>query len=772
MLFNPFGKNKNDGSENNKQNQPTRSADSLIKRLDSHTQSGKWKDVDKLLSSLSEREISAMRSLELEKQSGVIPSLLQGGAPESILNRALGAGFSVGAPLLTVDQYGEDATVNGLHCAAIRYAGGAGTRPIDSPQWFEKFLAREDARQLLEQQDSLGRTPLHGVLELEKVDPTQKWECVRTLLRSGSKSADIPEELFQGADLSYTTLPADLTGKDLRDANLIGADLSQLTLHDPERRVFTTALRGAWYDNQTIFPPNVIPQILEMRKGIQAWVDGEKHSFTDAQVADLWDKSEITFRYAASCGRESLEYQKRDTVEPYGVAGLSYAETFKALMYDDEEPEHVRAVDEFLIRSLRPEYGPESHQALLLKLELEKEGMGYGDAYPYLPELLVLARDHRLLIQAETTSTDANADLIMAKAIDRAAPISLAVSSIMGWGPEDAASSTLAVYNWGRIGQISREFARYKFLTRANIEGETLLEHMGYDRIKNRPSDYFLTNENSVRREHDLGPGFELTDPVFSTRFIDGNHFRDVDTSQYIELRRAYIIISSEEHGTLIVRNSSHEFGRDTLPFVAGYSPKGINNGFSREDLQGLDRSTIKKEFTSALSPDLNIPINRRQNERWVSEFPEQNKIDQLLTQLGGVRSCMSNWLFDTNRETAWSSMPDPEGHTLHRLTGLFRSPGFQSLVDGLNDYLASVKSISAPPSLRLIPKDLPPLTATPFENQLGFLQESLPVDYNVLSTLNHLVEHGWDQERVTESGLDGLFRQALETQSDLIVWI
>lgn len=478
----------------------------------------------------------------------------------------------------------------------------------------------------------------------------------------------------------------------------------------------------------------------------------------------------MTFKYAGACVRESIEYQNRDTVEPYGVAGLSYAETFKAFMYDDEEPEHVRAVDEFLIRSLRPEYGPDSHKELLLKLELEKEGMGYGDSYPYLPELLVLARDHRLLGQPENTSGDVHSELV--KSIDRSAPISLAVSSIMGWGPEDAASSTLAIYNWGRIGQISREFARYKFLTRANIEGETLLEHMGYERIRNRSSDYFPSEENSLRREHDLGPGFELTDPIFSTRFIDGDRFKDLDTSQYIEMRRAYIIISSEEHGTLIVRNSSHEFGRDTLPFVAGYSPKGINNGFTREDLKGLDRKTIQMEFTSALSPDLNIPIFHRQGERWIPEFPEQNRIDKLLTQLGGLRSCMSDWLFDTNRETAWSSMPDPEGNTLHRLTGLFRSAGFESLVDGLNDYLASVKSISAPPSLRLIPKDLPPLTAIPFENQLGFLQEALPVDHKVLSTLNHLVEHGWDQERVTESGLDGLFRQALETQSDLIVWI
>jgi hypothetical protein len=205
---------------------------------------------------------------------------------------------------------------------------------------------------------------------------------------------------------------------------------------------------------------------------------------------------------------------------------------------------------------------------------------------------------------------------------------------------------------------------------------------------------------------------------------------------------------------------------------VAGYSPKGINNGFSREDLRELDRKTIQMEFTSALDPELNVPIKHRQDERWIPDFPEQNKIDKLLTQLGGLRSCMSDWLFDTNRETAWMSMPDPEGNTLHRLTGLFRSPGFEALVDGLNDYLASVKSISAPPSLRLIPKDLPPLTAIPFENQLGFLQEALPVDHNVLSTLNHLIEHGWNEDRVTESGLDGLFRQALETQSDLIVWI
>jgi hypothetical protein len=506
-----------------------------------------------------------------------------------------------------------------------------------------------------------------------------------------------------------------------------------------------------------------------MRKGIQAWLNGAKQSFTDEQLADLWDKAETTFKYATKCGRESLEYQKRDTAEPLGVAGLSYAATFKALMYDDE-PENARVVDEFLVRSLRPEYGPESHKELLTKIELDKEGMKYGETYPYLPELLVLAGDNRLLNQEDGTLT--NSDVSTTESIIRSTPISLAVSSIMGWEPEDAVSSTLAIYNWGRIGQITREFARYKFLTRANIEGKTLLEHMGYERINNRPSDYLPSSSNDIRLEHDLGPGFELTTPVFSTRFIDGDRFKNLDPSQYIEMRRAYIIISSEDDGTLIVRNSSHEFGRDRLPFVAGWSPKGINNGFTREDLQGLDSKTIKGEFISALSPELNVPIFTREEERWVPEFQEQNKIGRLLTQLGGLRSCMSEWLFDTNRETAWISIPDPDGNTLHRLTGIFRSPGFESLVDGLNDYLASVKSISAPPSLRLIPKDLPPLTVIPFEDNLGFLKESLPIDYNVLNTLNYLVEHGWDQDRVTEAGLDGLFRQALETQSDLIVWI
>jgi hypothetical protein len=768
MFFNPF-RNKNDGQENDRNNPPSRPAEDLIRRLGSQIQGAKWKEVDKLLHSLSKKEISALNSLQLETQNGVISTLLQSGAPESIINRALISGFSLDAPLLTTDQNGNSTTFSALHCAASRYAGGSGHRPVDSPAWFEGFLARDEARQLLEVQDSRGRTPLHGVLELSTVDPSQKWECARALLRSGSACTDIPAELFRGADLSHLTLPADLTGKDLRDANLIGADLSRLTLHDVEHHRFETPLQGAWYDNETTFPPHVIPQVLEMRKGIQAWSDGAKYAFTAEQIADLWDKAETTFQYAGACGRESLEYQKRDRAEPFGVAGLSYVEAFKAFIYDDE-PEHGRVVDEFVLRSLRPEYGPDSHKELLTKIELEKEGMQYGETYPYITELLVLARDPRLLSQPDNKSTKLHVHTTGAS--HPSAPISLAVSSIMGWGPEDAVSSTLAIYNWGRIGQIAREFSRYKFLTRANIEGETLLEHMGYSRVNNRASDYLPSGENNSRREHDLGPGFELTNPAFSTRYIDGNRFRELDTSQYIEMRRAYIIISSEDDGTLIIRNSSHEFGRDTLPFVAGWSPKGIDNGFTREELQGLDRKTIRREFTSALSPDLNVPIFHEAGERWIPEFPEQDKINHLLTELGGLRSCMSDWLFNTNRETAWSSMPDPDGNTLHRLTGLFRSPGFEALVDGLNDYLTSVKSISAPPALRLIPKDLPPLTAIPFEDHLGFLQESLPINYNVLNTLNHLVEHGWDQDRVTAAGLDGLFRQALDTQSDLIVWI
>lgn len=107
----------------------------------------------------------------------------------------------------------------------------------------------------------------------------------------------------------------------------------------------------------------------------------------------------------------------------------------------------------------------------------------------------------------------------------------------------------------GRIGQYGFSFPAKRFTTQRFADGPSLIELAGFERHE-RPTDVrddSLPKYNPQRDEFGIG-------------------YTWVDDDWYVEQRRAYILysrLSSEAPVSLLIRNSSHFYGRDRLQHAA-----------------------------------------------------------------------------------------------------------------------------------------------------------------------------------------------------------
>lgn len=174
----------------------------------------------------------------------------------------------------------------------------------------------------------------------------------------------------------------------------------------------------------------------------------------------------------------------------------------------------------------------------------------------------------------------------------------------------------LTYNNWARIGTLGLSFSKWKFDAMQRWKGmgpmaaPSLLEKSGlFQPTPPRPSD-----------------------KVFHKGFTHYNP----ETGLSIEMRRAYAVISQPELGTLVIRNSSHYFGRDLLANPAYYNP-------TRHYTEGanlLDPSVLKKERGllnwNGFFNVLDKPMNKH---------PEHHeKIAALLNAFDGVMLPYTDW--------------------------------------------------------------------------------------------------------------------------------
>ncbi len=143
-----------------------------------------------------------------------------------------------------------------------------------------------------------------------------------------------------------------------------------------------------------------------------------------------------------------------------------------------------------------------------------------------------------------------------------------------------------------------------------------------------------------------------------------------------IEFRRGYLLASHPEHGTLIIRNSSKVFGRDTFKHAALYSHEMLDE----KDLTTLDPAqelaAQSPRFTTVLDARLYQPtsIEREQN------LPPkaQHGLSVLTQQLMQVKEDYRRWKFNTE---AFDLVGRFTGH---------QSPGFSVMLKMMDRWLTA----------------------------------------------------------------------------------
>jgi len=111
----------------------------------------------------------------------------------------------------------------------------------------------------------------------------------------------------------------------------------------------------------------------------------------------------------------------------------------------------------------------------------------------------------------------------------------------------------LVLDTWSRLGTLGLSFSKWRFDTMGRWKGHGPM---------------------AAASLFELSGLFQKMPPRRNDERYHGGYYLNVPDKQLsIELRRSYIVISSAEHGTLVIRNSSPLFGRDLLPEMANFLP-------------------------------------------------------------------------------------------------------------------------------------------------------------------------------------------------------
>lgn len=188
------------------------------------------------------------------------------------------------------------------------------------------------------------------------------------------------------------------------------------------------------------------------------------------------------------------------------------------------------------------------------------------------------------------------------------------------------------------IGRLGFSFPQWRYIAQGFDGQPSLIESYGLKRLK-RDTDVRDPNLPPYNPDRDeYGTGF-----VWS------------DDQQYVEYRRAYIVISDMSEGkpvTLIVRNSSHFFGRDRLsaPAYVSFTP------FSGDALQNLDEDMLLNSGHFIAAQDI------AGEDTGISLSEKLNRLQVALDSFDAFDARFSQWLRSANPIQDKSSLGNGEG--------------------------------------------------------------------------------------------------------------
>ncbi len=335
--------------------------------------------------------------------------------------------------------------------------------------------------------------------------------------------------------------------------------------------------------------------------------------------------------------------------------------------------------------------------------------------------------------------------------------------------PRHKITDVLAL-TWAELGRLSLSFKKWKFdaISPSITDGElkfripSVFEQFGFQTIKRTSDKEYLLN--GKLKHPGLGTGAILSQDrinILSSTEVKQNFcgLRKFSKNTHLELRHGYILISVAGLGTLIIRNSSTDFGRDRLKFTASYSPKDITSERFEDHLLEFDHGVYNDYFRSIFNRDFSRINN-----------PAHKNIKLLLGHLLHFEKCFDDWKFDSNPTTAFRK--SVLGH--YDLVGGYNSEGFKYVLD-----IARAIFENNPKDSNLAfafyQKGKIPYFAQEFASNLPYilgeqsyghvLVDTLPVTQERLDLLQALITQDDSipdlNERLQESGIRNFLQQA-----------
>lgn len=307
--------------------------------------------------------------------------------------------------------------------------------------------------------------------------------------------------------------------------------------------------------------------------------------------------------------------------------------------------------------------------------------------------------------------------------------------------------------SYQKIGVLCHSFQKWRFeamrtLARAGGGASSLLEAFGFTPIPARTTD---ETRGEVKG---FGPGFLLRPKMKSSSdSYRGGSSRDITAT--IEFRRAYLMAHEEYYGTLIIRNSSPHFGRDTLRYPAYWAPPG--RLMNAQAALMLTREEIEKNF---------IPLPLTKNiELWEGE----QSISHLVKQIELVSDRFSAWKCDTSADTAWN-----RGKGAKVLKGGFYSEGFIHLLEVLKTLIKKNEELGTGvvPELAFVHRRSTPWAPYLYKSADGATLSRLSIDERKLSILERLATRKFvAEEEINDSGIRAFFQEAgFNMQGELVL--
>lgn len=253
----------------------------------------------------------------------------------------------------------------------------------------------------------------------------------------------------------------------------------------------------------------------------------------------------------------------------------------------------------------------------------------------------------------------------------------------------------------------------------------------------------------------------------------EGRNFQyqwySLDSETMMEFRRGYLLVSNPQHGTLVIRNSSKEFGRNILRNVAYWTSRGYRNKYSYADLVDITPALIQREMRHVMHAQV------------VKSSAAVESIYFLLRQLDVIRDYNRRQKFETFGSDAFVRNPQTNRVELSEFGG-YRSPGFRQIVEFLERRFEGLKlerettgNVSKVlPALAFAMPWFPAWVTHKFEGEPGVMRAQLRINEEVLEVLRAFVDESFTRRIMhldDRYGVTRFFQEAgFETEGELIL--